>query len=99
MKHLVLGAVFCLLGAAGCAVRVDPVVPPPAVVVSPGWYYDPEYVDAYGVFHPRVIWFYGDHGWERRDAAPPGVVFHDRTPFFHADRGPHGEFRGYHRDR
>jgi hypothetical protein len=81
---------------AGCTVEAGP--PPGAVVVGPGYYYDEEYVDAYGVHHPREYWYRDDHGWAHADHVPPGVAARDRSGFGYVHGAPPRGGEGGHGD-
>jgi hypothetical protein len=70
-----------LSALSGCYVGVRPAYGAD-VVVEPGYYYDADYVDVYGVFHPRAYWYYHGGMWEHRDFIPRGYnarvrVYHD----------------------
>jgi hypothetical protein len=63
--------------ATGCVVYARPVAP--VVAVEPGYYYDEAYVDVYGVYHPRVFYYYHGGVWDRRPYAPGGFVVRPRV--------------------
>ena len=74
MRSMIKLAAMAALGigvlglGAGCTVV-------PAVAVSPGYYYDDAYVDVYGVYHPRLYWYYNGYRWDRRYWAPHGYYY------------------------
>jgi hypothetical protein len=84
------------LVTAGCAVEPEPdpgpvvVQQPAAVVVEPGYYYEPEYVDVHGYRHPRAYYYYDGRRYVHRDYVPRGYV---------AREWRHDSDRHYDRDR
>jgi hypothetical protein len=77
MVTLSLAPVLGLSALSGCYVGVRPAYGPD-VYVDGGYYYDRDYVDVYGVYHPRVYWYYHGGSWEHRDFAPHGYAMHER---------------------
>lgn len=75
-----LAGVMALLPLVGCTVHAG--VPVAEVVVAPGYYFDDEYYDDFGVFHPRAYWYYDGHRWDHRGGAPAGFVVHARPGGF-----------------
>jgi hypothetical protein len=49
------------------------------VVVDPGYYYDTDYVDVYGIYHPRVYYYYHEGRWDHRDFVPHGYYARARV--------------------
>jgi len=75
-----------VLPMIGC--EDEPPPPPPQRVVvreytvEPGYYYEPEYYDTWGYYHPRVYFYYDGHEYRHRDYIPRG---------YHARVRPHHE--------
>ena len=60
-----------LSALSGCYIGVRPGYGAD-VVVEPGYYYDADYVDVYGVYHRPVYWYYHGGNWDRRAFVPRG---------------------------
>ena len=106
----ILVAATTLTAVVGCTVHEEVAAgypaPGPGVVVEPGYYYDADYYDVYGVYHPAFYYYYDGHHYYHRDYAP-GYAFRARPGFapphgyrpgpafggggeFHGGGGPHG---------
>ncbi len=85
-------AVLAVPVLSGCEADVGPVAVGPAVGVGvePGYYYDEEYVDVGGVYHPRDYWYHDGHDWGHRSGVPRGYAAHDRASVGYV----HGSFHG-----
>jgi hypothetical protein len=81
-RMLVTAVLLGLLAATGCRVEEEP--GPYGLVVDRGYYFDPDYYDTYGHYHPRQYWYYDGHSYLHRDDLPHGEVTHLRV---HADHG------------
>jgi hypothetical protein len=102
-RRLLVGAmgIAPILGlsfTAGCEHTHTTVVaaaPADDVVVAPGYYYDAEYYDGSGHFHPRRYWYYDGHRWDGRDGVPSGYHVTVRPQ---AHRDDHQDDHRDHRD-
>jgi hypothetical protein len=65
----------------GCIVHDE--YPPDEVYVAHGYYYDTDYYDSYGIYHPRSYWYYDGHSYLHRDALPHGEAAHLRANVAH----------------
>ena len=97
MTHILHRAALVLLSLAmvglpgGCTIEEGNEQPPPAeVVVEPGYYYDADYYDFDGRFHPREFWYYDGRRYWRRDVVPHDFVPHER-PHWELEHGDHGQ--------
>ena len=65
-----------MIVVAGCEVEAVG----PSVGITPGYYYDEEYVDVGGYHHhPATTGTTTAHDWSHRDAVPHGYDAHDRA--------------------
>jgi hypothetical protein len=84
-----LMAISGLAFFAGCEVHEEAPPPPAATVyVTPGYYYDEEYIDVNGVHHPRAYYYWDGHNWDHRDRVPDGYVAHVRVQEEHQEKHP-----------
>ncbi len=87
-KLFLLPALLLPLAAAGCAVEAGS----GEVGFEPGYYYDDEYVDVGGVYHPRDYWYHDGNHFFHRDGIPGGTEARARFGFVHG-AAPHGHGR------
>ncbi len=91
-------AIFAVLAVSGC-VAYDDEYESPGVVVDRGYYFDPDYYDGYGHYHPRSYWYYDGHGYVHRDGLPHGETAHLRANMIHGGEIGHGSAHGsFHAD-
>ncbi|HSV14999.1 MAG TPA: hypothetical protein VLI90_12135 [Tepidisphaeraceae bacterium] len=75
-KSLLIAAasVLGVSALSACESHDEGPPPPRAVVVEPGYYYEPEYYDADRGYHAPIYYYYDGHHYERRDYVPHGYV-------------------------
>ena len=76
---------------SGCEVSAGPVAAD--VGFAPGYYYDDEYIDVGGVYHPRDYWYHDGNHFNHRDAIPVGAPARARFGFVHGAAPPAGHGR------